>query len=333
MPAKPKTAPVTAHGSSESLDPETLIDFYGRMRRIREFEDRVQSLFLKGDVHGSTHLYSGQEANAVGVCAALEDRDRVAGSYRGHGHALAVGVDPTSLMAEILGRETGTCGGRAGSMNIADLRNGLIGCFAIIGGGIGAATGAALALRSTGAVATAFFGEGTANQAYFHECLNFAKVHNLPALYVCENNRYVEFTPFEDVTAGSIIDRPRAMGIPSEEVDGMDVVAVHEAATAAVARARAGEGPQFIEAHTYRFVGHSRSDPGRYRKAGELEEMKARDPLRLAADRLVDRFGIDRSRIDAIDQDVSAEYDDVVAAALSAPAPDPSRLATEFAPE
>lgn len=303
---------------------------YARMRLIRAFEDLVQALFLKGEVHGTTHLYIGQEADAVGVAGALGDADRLAGTYRGHGVALALGVDPQALLDEMLGRATGVCGGRAGSMNVVDLSNRLIGCFGIVGGSIAAATGAALSLQRQGnrGVAVAFFGEGTINQGYFTECLNFAKVMALPVLYVCENNRYGEFTPFEDVTAGAVADRPRQLGIPAEQVDGMDVLAVRDAARAAVGRARDGEGPQFIETLTYRFVGHSRSDPGAYRKPGELEEWKRRDPLTVARERLVDELGVDPSGVDAADEAVASRVEQMRVAGLDAPLPDPASLAT-----
>jgi TPP-dependent pyruvate/acetoin dehydrogenase alpha subunit len=314
-------------------DREVSLDLYRQMRLIRSFEDTVQALFQRGQVHGTTHLYSGQEAGAVGVCGVLREGDRAAGTYRGHGHSLAMGVSPQGLMDEMLGRATGVCGGRGGSMNIIDLEHGLIGCFGIIGGSIAAATGAALAAQKQGrqAVAVAFFGEGTSNQAYFHECLNFAQVLKLPIVFVCENNLYMEFTPIEDVTAGEIIARPRAMGITSEQIDGNDVWAVRAAAEKAVAHARSGEGPVFIESLTYRFVGHSRSDPARYRKEGELERWRARDPLLVARARLTEEFGVDAETLDAIDVEVTAELDQVAEAAMAAPYPDPvTDAATEF---
>src|SRR5206468_10915770 len=199
-----------------------------RMLLIRRFEDAVQRLFQRGEVHGTTHLYSGQEAGAVGVCAALSAGDRVAGTYRGHGHALALGVDPQGLMDELLGRASGVCGGRAGSMNVVDHEHGLVGCFGIVGGSIAAATGAALALRESGNVAVAFFGDGAINQAYFYECLNFAKVMSLPALYVCENNVYGEYTRSSDVTAGTAQGRAQTMEIAARQVDGNDLWAVRE---------------------------------------------------------------------------------------------------------
>ncbi len=235
----------------------------------------------------------------------------------------------------MLGRETGVCGGRAGSMNVIDQSHGLIGSFGIIGGSISAATGAALALQrqGRGGVAVAFFGEGTTNHGYFHECLNFAAVLRLPVVFVCENNRYGEFTPFEDVTAGDIAARPQALEIPTETVDGMDVWAVREAAAAAVARAREGGGPQFIQSMTYRFVGHSRSDPAKYRKAGELDEWKQRDPLKVARERLAEAFGVSADVVDGVDAAVAEQFEQIVARSLAAPYPTPERDgAREFAP-
>ena len=204
---------------------------YERMLLIRAFEHAMHRLFLAGEVHGTTHLCAGQEAVPVGVCLALEPDDYVAGTYRGHGHALAKGTEPDALAAEMLGRVTGVCGGRAGSMNVVDLERGLIGCFGIVGGSIAAATGAALTAKREGRVAVAFFGDGATNQGYFHECLNFAAVDALPTVFVCENNLYGEFTPMAQVTAGGdIADRAQSFGMPGVAVDGNDLWAVHEAA-------------------------------------------------------------------------------------------------------
>src|SRR5262245_7845987 len=201
---------------------------YRRMLVIRRFEERVQALFLRGEIYGTTHLYSGQEAVAVGFESALDPADRVACTYRGHGHLLARGLEPEPLLAELLGRGTGVNGGRAGSMNMIDLDHGVIGCFGIVGGSIAAATGAALALRESGSIAVAYFGDGAVNQAYFLECLNFASVLSLPLLLVCENNGYGEYTPTEASTAGKIVGRAEAMDVPTTEVDGMDVWTVRE---------------------------------------------------------------------------------------------------------
>jgi acetoin:2,6-dichlorophenolindophenol oxidoreductase subunit alpha len=209
-------------------------------------------------------------------------------------------------------------------MNVVDLDHGLVGCFGIVGGSIAAATGAALAVRPAGAVAVAFFGDGATNQGYFHECLNFAKVMRLPVVYVCENNLYGEFTPWEQVTAGQILSRAIAMEIPAESIDGNDVLAVRNAAQRAVDSARSGNGPQFIEALTYRFVGHSRSDPGKYRKSGELDAWRERDPLKLAADQLTGALGADPSTISAIDEAVEHQLERVVTQGLASPYPSPA---------
>ena len=290
---------------------------------IRLFEDAVQRLFMQGEIQGTTHLYQGQEAVAVGVCGVLDEGDTVAATYRGHGACLAMGTDPTALMAELLGRETGVCGGRAGTMNVIDLAHGVIGCFGIVGGSIAAATGAALASRvkSDSTVAVAFFGDGAVNQAYFHECLNFAAVMTLPVVYVCENNLYGEWTRMESVTAGGqIAGRAAAYGLPGLQVDGNDLVAVLDAATDAVARARRGDGPTLIEARTYRHKGHSRLDTGeRYRAAEEVESWLAQDPLPRAA-ALLPEGAAERIR-----QEVEAEVQRVVEDAKSAPWPDPER--------
>lgn len=306
-----------------------LLGLYRQMVLIRAFEDSCHRLYTQGHIHGTTHLYNGQEAVSVGIASQLWDSDRVAATYRGHGISLALGIRPESLYAELFGRESGVCGGRAGSMNVVSPEHGLIGCFGIVGGSIAAATGAALALRDRGGVAVAFFGDGAANQAYFHECLNFAQVLRLPTVYVCENNLYGEFTPMEQVTAGEIAGRPRVMGIPASTVDGNDVVAVRDAAAEAIEHARSGRGPAFVEALTYRYVGHSRSDPGRYRKPGELEHWKQRDPLLLAAQRLRAEQGQSQSDLDDIAASVAAELKEAEARALAAPFPS-ALVAHEF---
>jgi TPP-dependent pyruvate/acetoin dehydrogenase alpha subunit len=282
-------------------------------------------------VHGTTHLCSGQEAGPVGVGSVLGDEDRVAGTYRGHGHALAKGTEPEGMVAEMLGRATGVCGGRSGSMNVIDRAKGLVGCYGIVGGSIAACTGAALSARNQGRVATAFFGDGATNQAYFFECLNFVKVMNLPAVFVCENNWYGEFTPMEQVTAGAnIAKRAEPFDVPARVVDGNDLWAVVDAATEAVDRARAGGGPTLLECQTYRHYGHSKSDPAKYRPEGELEKWKERDPLLLARQRLLDE-GLEDEAIDAVEEATRQELDDAVEAALAAPYPDPADKATEFA--
>jgi TPP-dependent pyruvate/acetoin dehydrogenase alpha subunit len=278
------------------------------------------------------HLYTGQEACAVGVCSVLRDGDRVAATYRGHGAALAMGTAPRGLAAELMGRSTGVCGGRAGSMNVIDLEHGLIGCFGIVGGSIAAATGAGLALQRSGGVAVAFFGDGAANHGYFHECLNFARVCRLPVVFVCENNLYGEFTPMQAVTAGGDIRaRAAAYDMPAEKVDGNDVERVRAAAEAAADHARRGDGPAFIECLTYRHLGHSKTDPGVYRREGELDEWLARDPLTVAAARLADD-GTAADEIAAAEAAARAEVAAGVAAAVADPYPDPAIPAREYAP-
>jgi TPP-dependent pyruvate/acetoin dehydrogenase alpha subunit len=301
---------------------------------IRRFEDEMQRQFLRGEIHGTIHLYTGQEAVAVGVCSALEATDYVAATYRGHGAALARGTTPESLAAELMGRATGVCRGRAGSMNVVDLEHGLIGCFGIVGGSIAAALGAALGGAREGRVAVAFFGDGAANHGYFHECLNFARVANLPAVFVCENNLYGEFTPMAQVTAGAdIAARAAALDIPAHKVDGNDVDAVADAARAAVDRARGKEGPTLLECLTYRHLGHSKSDPATYRPKDEVESWLAqdRDPVARQRTRLDDLGAPDQAT--QVEREVEAEIEGAVGRALAAPYPDPAiDGATEFAP-
>ncbi|HEY9459115.1 MAG TPA: thiamine pyrophosphate-dependent dehydrogenase E1 component subunit alpha [Gaiella sp.] len=304
-------------------DNDLYLGIYRRMLVIRGFEDLVQSLFLAGEVYGTTHLYSGQEAIATGVASVLEERDRVAATYRGHGHALALGVDPQALLDEMLGRASGVNGGRAGSMNVNAPNKGLIGSFGIVGGSIAAATGAALGLKkTTGGVAVAYFGDGAMNQGYVFECLNFCKVLELPLVLVCENNGYGEYTAFRSVTAGEIRARAEVMEVPAETIDGMSVWTVREAAERAVAHARSGNGPAFLEALTYRFVGHSRSDPGAYRPEGELDRWRERDPITVLAAQLVAE-GVDEARLEGIRDEVADELERMRAEGLAADWPTP----------
>jgi acetoin:2,6-dichlorophenolindophenol oxidoreductase subunit alpha len=329
--AKAPTASTQPTGAAEIEDTAVWLERYGRMLLIRLFEGEMHRLFLKGEVHGTTHLSSGQEAVPVGVCSALEPSDYVAGTYRGHGHALAKGTEPEPLAAEMLGRASGVCGGRAGSMNVIDLEHGLVGCFGIVGGSIAAATGAAVTAKRNGGVAAAFFGDGAANQGYFHECMNFAAVCDLPLLFVCENNFYGEFTPMEKVTAGGdIAARGAAYGVASHVVDGNDVFAVHAAAREAAERARSGGGPTLLECQTYRHYGHSKSDPAKYRPKEELERWLARDPLAIAKAKLHET-GVSEGDIESVEEEMKARIERAIEGALAAPYPDPAQeRATEF---
>jgi TPP-dependent pyruvate/acetoin dehydrogenase alpha subunit len=264
---------------------------------------------------------------------ALEPRDYVSGTYRGHGHALAKGTAPEALAGEMLGRANGICGGRAGSMNVVDVEHGLVGCFGIVGGSIASATGAALSGRREDRVSVAFFGDGASNQAYFHECLNFAAVMSLPAVFVCENNLYGEFTPLRESTAGGrIAERAGSYGMPFAVVDGNDLWAVHAAAGEAVERARGGGGPTLLECRTYRHFGHSKSDPAKYRPAEEVEDWLARDPLVIARERLLAE-GVAEEELSATEEATKAELERAIEVARAAPFPDPDeRPGREYKP-
>jgi pyruvate dehydrogenase E1 component alpha subunit len=262
---------------------------YRQMATIRAFEERVRSLSAAGVVPGLTHLYSGQEAVAVGVSAALRPDDAIASHHRGHGHCLARGADPLRLMAEILGRTPGYGGGRGGSMHILDPATRNLGTNGIVGGGVPLATGAALSAKTlqTRTVAVAFFGDGAMNQGIVFECMNMAQLWKLPVIYVCENNHYGEYTRIDDVTAGTLAGRAQAFGIPVAEIDGMDVLAVYAAATAAVTRARTGEGPTLILCDTWRFSGHHAGDKQSYKDDAEAKAWAAKDPIDALGRRLV----------------------------------------------
>ncbi len=326
-PRRSATLPSPAAAPPDGPPDADYLGGYARMVLIREFESRIQDLFLRGEVHGTTHLSAGQEAIPVGVCMTLEPGDWVSGTYRGHGHALAKGTDPEALAAEMLGRATGVCGGRAGSMNVVDYEHGLVGCFGIVGGSIAAATGVALASKQAGRVSVAFFGDGAANQAYFHECLNFAGVYDLPVVFVCENNLYGEFTPMHSVTAGGdIAGRAEAYGLPSAVVDGNDLRRVVAASREAVQRARSGRGPTLLECRTYRHHGHSKSDPGHYRPNEEVDSWLEHDPLALERDRLL-AGATEERELAALEEAVHERLDQAVEAALAAPFPDPDHEA------
>jgi TPP-dependent pyruvate/acetoin dehydrogenase alpha subunit len=315
----------------EQQDTAAYLEAYARMLLIRQFETAIHRLFLRGEVHGTTHLYAGQEAVAVGVCMALEPDDYAAGTYRGHGHALAKGTEPEPLIAEMLGRATGVCGGRAGSMNVIDLEHGLVGCYGIVGGSMAAALGAGLSAKRQGRVSVCFFGDGATNQAYFHECMNMAAIQKLPVVFVCENNLYAEFTPLADATAGAdIAARAAGYGMPATVVDGNDLWAVKEAADDAVTRARSGEGPTLLECKTYRHYGHSKSDPAPYRTKEEVEQWFERDPLKIARARL-ERDGVSEEQILAAEETITTQIEAAIENALAAPYPDPAQdAATEF---
>lgn len=283
---------------------------WARMAEIRHAEDLIKQLFASGLVAGSTHTCQGQEAVAVGIASVLRPTDQVSCTYRGHGHALALGMRPATLFAEILGRASGCVRGLGGSMHLSDPRVGLTPTTAIVGAGIPLAAGMAWAaqLQGTDDVAVGLFGDGASNIGAFHEGLNLAAVWHLPAVFVCENNLYGEYSPAHATTAvPDIATRGTAYQIPAEVVDGQDLDAVRTAVTTAVDRARAGGGPSLLEMKTYRYAGHSRSDPASYRPPGELDAWLARDPITIAGDKLVAAGLATTDELDRLSADLSAE--------------------------
>src|SRR6266852_5152118 len=313
-------------------DRALLLDLQRRMLEIRFFEDEVMRLFMLNLVRGSTHLYQGQEAVAVGACSALRKGDTMTCTYRGHGAVLAMGAPLDRTMAEILGKAEGLCGGKGGSMHLTDFSVGALGSFAIVGAHLPFATGAALSAQQleTGALSIAFFGDGTTNIGAFHEALNLAAVWKLPVIFVCENNLYMEYTPIGDVTAVKhpAADRASAYGLPSIVIDGNDADEVYRTANAAYEKARAGGGPSLIECLTYRYSGHSRADPAKYRPEGELEKWKERDPIKIYRERLM-QFGVSDDVIAKIDADVRRVVDAATEARKAAPNPPLDILTTD----
>jgi acetoin:2,6-dichlorophenolindophenol oxidoreductase subunit alpha len=310
--------------------PEELLDLFERMAVIRATEKAAYDLFMSGLVKGTTHLAAGHEAVAVGASAALRPDDYVFATYRGHHHAIARGATPEACLAELMSRATGLNGAKGGSMHLTVADGNMLGSYAIVGSHLPIACGAAWSakLRGSGQVAVAFFGDGATNIGAFHEALNLAAVWKLPALFVCENNLYMEYTPIASVTAVAqpAADRAPAYGLPAEVVDGNDVVAVLEATSRAVDRARAGNGPTIIEALTYRQYGHSRSDPAKYRPQEEVDRWLKRDPLVLLADRLRG----DGMADEAIEERRRRAQDAVAAAVEAAKAAPPPDEATAF---
>jgi TPP-dependent pyruvate/acetoin dehydrogenase alpha subunit len=286
--------------AEQTVDDELGLLFFERMLRTRNVEDEVQRMFTQGLVRGTTHLCQGQEGVSVGVCSALKDGDTMTCTYRGHGQVLAMGAPPDAVFGEIMGKADGLCGGKGGSMHLTDVRVGAYGSFAIVGAHLPIAVGLAFASRylDSDSVSVCFFGDGTTNIGAFHEALNLASVWKAPVVFICENNRYGEYSPQSLTTPVTrLADRAASYAMPGVVVDGNDVFAVHETALEAVARARSGEGPTLVEALTYRQVGHSRSDPAKYRPDGELEEWLERDPIVLAERALLAR-GVDQALLD-----------------------------------
>ncbi|GAB3898283.1 thiamine pyrophosphate-dependent dehydrogenase E1 component subunit alpha [Kibdelosporangium lantanae] len=301
---------------------DSTVDLYRTVRLIRRFEERAIDLVRSGDIVGGIHPYIGQEAVAAGVCAALGPDDLVTGTHRGHGHVLAKGADPAAMMAELTGRVTGPNRGRGGSMHAADLSVGILGANAIVGAAPAIATGAAWARQRLGTpvVAATFFGDGAVNEGMLLEAFNLAALWRVPVVFVCENNGYATTMRVEDAVAGSVTGRAEAFGIPASTVDGQDPVAVLAATRVAVARARAGEGPSFLECHTRRFDAHHTFEHKarlRYRTDEELADVRDRDPVDIQGARL------DATTRSEVDIEIEVVLDRAVEFALASPYPDP----------
>ncbi len=299
---------------------------YRQMLRIRMFEEAVNDLYTRALMPGLAHLCIGEEAVSVGICEALTREDYITSTHRGHGHCLAKGASPDRMFAELLGKEAGYCRGKGGSMHIADPASGNLGANAIVGAGAGIATGAAFSAKMQGnkRVAVCFFGEGALGQGLLYEVMNLAKLWTLPVIFVCENNLYNEYTHFSETTAGDILARPAAFGIPAESVDGQDVRAVYAVAKRFVGQAREGKGPSFLMATTYRYRGHHVGDIAReyYRpKQEETTWMTERDPVKLLANVLTGEKIADQAKLDAILAEVKTEIDAAVQFAIKAPFP------------
>jgi pyruvate dehydrogenase E1 component alpha subunit len=300
---------------------------YRDMLLIRRFEERCNTLFLQGKIASTLHLYIGQEAIAVGVCSALRPDDLVFGTHRPHGHALAKGVRPHAIMAELFAKVDGCCQGKGGSMHVGDVSVGMLPAIAIVGANAPIAAGAALSakMRGSGQVAVCFFGEGGANEGAVHEAMNMAAIWRLPVLFICENNLYGASTPVAQVVAvPDIAERAAAYGMPGVVVDGNDVLAVERTAREAVERARRGEGPTLIECKTYRLCGHSRSDACSYRTREEEAEWREKDPLTRLARDLTAQLGVAaEAELKQVEREVSELIDEAVAFAEASPPPRP----------
>jgi acetoin:2,6-dichlorophenolindophenol oxidoreductase subunit alpha len=321
--------PGTGGESAGERDP--WVRTYHQMVRIRSFEEQVNELYTRALMPGLAHLYSGEEAVAVGICESLRIDDYITSTHRGHGHCLAKGASPDRMFAELLGKEAGYCRGKGGSMHIADPATGNLGANAIVGGSVGIATGAAFAAKrlGNGRVAVCFFGEGALGQGSLYEVMNLAQLWKLPVLYVCENNLYNEYTHFSETTAGTIRGRAEAFGIEAVSVDGQDVRAVHAVASHLVKRGREGAGPSFLQADTYRYSGHHVGDVNREYYRSKQEEFfwkTERDPIQLHAKWLVDQGYATRALLGQIEKEARDEMEAAVKFAIAAPYPSPDQV-------
>src|SRR2546421_4989423 len=320
-------------GSSiQALDRTLLLRLYEQMETIRQFEEQAGKEFAAGKIPGFVQLYAGEEAVAVGVCAHLTDDDFITSHHRGHGHCIAKGVDVQAMVAELLGREAGACRGKGGSMHIADVHKGMLGANGIVGGGFPLAAGAGLTAKfnGRGQVAVCFFGDGAANQGTFHEGLNLASIWKLPVVFVAENNGYAESTPVSyHMSCRDIAERAVGYNMPGVTVDGLNVLAVYEAAGEAIARARRGEGPSLIECKTYRYFGHFEGDTITCRTKDELEFYRGRDPILGLRRFMVERNIAPEEELDAINKQVQERIDSAWQFGEAAPLPAPEEALTD----
>jgi TPP-dependent pyruvate/acetoin dehydrogenase alpha subunit len=317
--------------TTANFDRERMLGHYRTMLRIRAFEEAAEQALKEGHVKGAIHLSIGQEAVAAGACIHLERSDLITTTHRGHGHTIAKGADVTAMFGELFGRANGICQGKGGSMHIADFSIGMLGANGVVGAGIEIAAGAAhgVKLRGEKKVVVCFFGDGATNRGPFLEGLNWAKIYELPILYICENNGFAATTRTEALSAGpGPAARAASLGLPIVEVDGNDIVAVDEAVGELVARIRTGGGPQFLHARTYRLKGHTAVDPAAYRPAAELEAKRLEDPIRRCAETLR-VAGITEDRLTSVETEARAEMAAAVATALAAPWPAPALAWTD----
>jgi len=316
-----------------NLSAERLLQFYQQLWEIRLFEEKVDYFFAQGKIHGTTHLCIGQEASAVGSVGTLEAADYITSTHRGHGHCIAKGADLDRMMAELMGRSTGYCHGKGGSMHIADVDAGNLGANGVVGGGFPIATGAALALKMQARpqVVLCFFGDGATSQGSFHESLNMAAVWKLPVVFICENNQYGMSGPAEKMLGNpNVAERASAYRIPGLVADGNDLPAVYDTVNQAVALARSGQGPSIVELKTYRIKGHSKSDANRYRTREEIEEWRGRDPIGRYKSYLVTTAGLDEQVVDQIEQQARTAIEAAIEFAEASPNPDPAELMTDI---
>ncbi|MBW1711588.1 MAG: thiamine pyrophosphate-dependent dehydrogenase E1 component subunit alpha [Deltaproteobacteria bacterium] len=296
------------------------------MIRVRRFENKIKALYLEGSIRGTIHVSQGQEAVAAGGCLALRPDDYILTTHRGHGHCISKGVTSKALMAEIMGRVTGCCQGRAGSLHAFDISAGVLGAAGIVGSGLPQATGVALGIQLLGQdqVVLNYFGDGAANQGAFHEAINMGSVWKLPVIYLCENNQVADTTPYQEtINIENVADRAAGYGIPGQVVNGNDVEAVYAAVHQAADRARSGQGPTLIEAKTYRWEGHHIGDPCLWRKDGELEEWQERCPIARLGGKLIAEKILSQADLEEIDQRAEQEMEEAAQFSLESPQPDP----------